>query len=79
MKTLTTLIVLALAIAAQADDQHERSAVRRSSEPNWIIERQTAGQVQGVPTSRRIVGKRELDVYPDGQIYEKGNLVGITK
>jgi hypothetical protein len=74
MKTTTIIIgALLVTMTAMADDQ--RKAVRRSSEPNWIIERQTAAQVEGVPTSRRIIGKREIDIYPDGRAFERGNRV----
>jgi hypothetical protein len=46
---------------------------------NYILERQEAYQVQGVPTSRLIIGRREIDVYPNGMMFEKNNLVGIKK
>jgi len=44
---------------------------------NYIIERQQAGQVTGVPIIRRIRGKREIDIYPNGLMFEKDNLVGV--
>jgi hypothetical protein len=69
------LLILSLGIA-QADDKRDRHQRR---EPNWIIERQTSYQVEGVPTSRIIVGKREIDIYPNGLMFEKGNVVGIKK
>jgi hypothetical protein len=68
-------IILSLGIA-QADDRKPRH-VRR--EPNWIIERQTSYQVEGVPTSRLIIGKREIDIYRNGLMFEKGNVVGVKK
>jgi hypothetical protein len=85
-KAITMLIRLACIIAvaigvvivvmgvAQAEPRH-RSNNRKSH--NYILERQEAYQVQGVPTSRIIVGKREIDVYPNGQMFEKNNLVGV--
>jgi hypothetical protein len=33
--------------------------------------------VQGTPTSRLIIGKREIDIYPNGMMFEKDNLVGV--
>jgi hypothetical protein len=33
--------------------------------------------VQGVPTSRLIIGKRQIDIYPNGMMFERDNLVGI--
>ena len=70
------IILLALAIAAHADDK--RRAIKREHH-NWIIERQQAYQVQGVPTSRLIIGKREIDIYPNGLMFERGNVVGIRR
>ena len=35
--------------------------------------------MRGVPTSRLIIGKREIDIYPDGSMYEKGNLSVATQ
>ena len=67
----TVLALIAIATTAQADDRrHERSK-------NYILRRQEAYQVQGVPTSRLIIGKREIDVYPNGMMFEKDNLVGV--
>jgi hypothetical protein len=77
MRTKTTAAVIALALAtiAQADDRHHAKA--REPSHNYIIERQQAYQVQGVPTSRLIIGKRTIDIYPNGMMFEKDNLVGI--
>ena len=41
--------------------------------------RQQAGLVSGLPTTRRFSGKREIDVYRDGLMFEKDNVVGVTK
>jgi len=70
----TVLLIVALLATAQADDKHERE---RKEHHNYIIERQELGLVQGVPTSRLIIGKREVDIYRDGKMFEKDNLVGI--
>lgn len=51
----------------------------RHESHNYIIERQQAGQVSGVPISRRIIGSREIDIYRDGSMFEKNNLVGYSK
>jgi hypothetical protein len=73
MKKTLRLIVLALiaiATTAQADDrrQHQRNK-------NYILRRQEAYQVQGVPTDRLIIGKREIDIYRDGKAFEGDNRV----
>ena len=66
-----------MAIATAQADDHRRSEKREHH--NYIIERQQAYQVQGVPTSRLIIGKRELDIYPNGLIFEKNNIVGVRQ
>lgn len=70
---LRTALVIALISTAQADDRRRE---RKRETHNYIIERQQAYQVQGVPTSRLIIGKREIDVYSNGDMFEKNNLVG---
>jgi hypothetical protein len=53
---------------------------RQSKERNhkYILRRQEAGLVSGVPTLRRIIGKREIDIYPNGLMFEKDNVVGLV-
>jgi hypothetical protein len=79
MKKLTTALLFVLAVGmAQAEprnrDQHNR---------NYILRRQQAGLVQGVPTGRLIIGKREIDIYrgPNGTklLFEGDNLVRIKR
>jgi hypothetical protein len=69
-KLITAAILVASAITAQAEP-------RQREHRNYIIERQQAYQVQGVPTSRLIIGKREIDIYPNGLMFEKNNVVGV--
>jgi hypothetical protein len=71
--TLALLLLLTLVELAQADDRHKRE------HHNWIIERQQAGAVSGVPTIRRIRGGREIDIYRDGSMFEKNNYIGNSK
>ena len=70
--TIAVLIVATLA-TAHADDR------KRHESHNYVIERQQAGQVSGVPILRRIIGKREIDIYSDVSMYEKNNFVGYDK
>jgi len=72
----TALLIVALLTTAQADD-HLRAEKRESH--NYIIERQQAYQVQGVPTSRIIIGRREIDVYPNGLMFEGNHVVGVRQ
>jgi hypothetical protein len=66
------VITCASISGAHADDRHDRR-----EQHNYILERQEAYQVQGTPTSRIIIGKREIDVYRDGTMFEKNNVVGV--
>jgi hypothetical protein len=61
---------------AEDDRKRDRRHERRESH-NYILERQQAYQVQGTPTSRLIIGKREIDVYSNGVMFEKNNVVGV--
>jgi hypothetical protein len=81
IKKLLTLTLLALlALSAKADDHRKtKPAARRDAEPNYILRRQEAYQVQGVPTDRLIIGKREIDIYPNGLMFEGDHVVGITR
>jgi hypothetical protein len=74
---LILLITAALIVTANADDRRKHREHRESH--NYIIERQQAYQVQGVPTSRLIIGKREIDIYPNGLMFEGDNVVGVER
>jgi hypothetical protein len=79
MKIITiALLIVATLATAQADDR-KRHENKRHESHNYIIERQQAGQVSGVPILRRIIGKREIDIYRDGSMFEKNNFVGFDK
>lgn len=69
----TPLLLIALLATAQAGDD------RRHDNKNYILRRQEAGSVSGVPTMRRIIGKREIDIYRNGLMFEKDNVVGVIK
>jgi hypothetical protein len=76
MRTLLTIsVAVALVGTAFAGDNYRHS--KRTEHRNYILRRQEAYQVQGVPTSRLIIGKREIDIYPNGLMFEKDNVVGI--
>jgi hypothetical protein len=76
-KLITLTIIAATAVTAHADDNKRKREHHESH--NYIIERQQAGEVSGVPTLRRIRGSREIDVYSDGSMFEKNNYVGHDK
>jgi hypothetical protein len=80
MKTLIILAMLvAIAFTAQADERRKHEQREKREHHNYILERQQAYQVQGVPTSRLIIGKREIDIYPNGLMFEGNQLVGVKQ
>ena len=70
---IAVLILLTLGMA-QAEPRQSKERNH-----NYILRRQEAGLVSGVPTIRRIIGKREIDVYRNGLMFERDNVVGVTK
>jgi hypothetical protein len=79
MRLITiALLIIATLATAHADDRKRHEAKRHESH-NWIIERQQAGSVSGVPILRRIRGSREIDIYRDGSMFEKNNFIGYDK
>ena len=70
---IAVLIVATLELA-QAEP---RQSTERNK--NYIIRRQQAGLVSGVPTIRPIIGKREIDVYRNGLMFEGDQVVGVSK
>ena len=78
MRIIATAVLILMTLGMTQAEPRKRHESRRHESHNYIIERQQAGLVQGPPTSRLIIGKREIDIYPDGSMYEKGNLVGFS-
>ena len=77
MKTIAIALLIGACLStAQGDDRHRRQH-RHHEHHNYIIERQQAGQVQGVPILRRIRGGREIDIYSNGLMFEKDAVVGV--
>ena len=76
MRILTPALLIAVTLGlAQAEPRQSKERNH-----NYIIQRQQAGLVSGVPTIRRIRGGgREIDIYQNGLMFEKNNVVGVTK
>jgi hypothetical protein len=77
MKTLLTIMLVVLAITAQAEP-------RQREQRNYILRRQQAYAVQGTPTQRLIIGRREIDIYraPGGHghlLFECDHMIGVTR
>ena len=76
MRIIATAVLILLTLELT---QAEPRQSKRAQTHNYIIERQQAGLVSGVPTPRRIRGKREIDIYRDGSMYEEEHFVGFDK
>ena len=72
MKLLATALLI-LTTSAEAKDPRPRAEQNR----NYILRRQEAYQVRGVPEQRLIIGKREIDVYRNGLMFEGDHMVGV--
>jgi hypothetical protein len=72
MRRTTAIVAIAalLSSIALGDPQQRKSR-------NYILRRQEAYQVQGTPTSRLIIGRRQIDVYPNGLMFEKDAVLGV--
>jgi hypothetical protein len=70
---IAVLVLMTLVELTQAEPR------KRHESKNYIIRRQQAGSVTGVPILRRIRGSREIDIYRDGSMFEKDNFVGFNK
>jgi hypothetical protein len=68
----TALLIVATVATAQAEPRQSTERNR-----NYILRRQQAGLVSGVPTSRLIIGKREIDIYRNGLMFERDHVVGV--
>src|SRR4029077_8508956 len=75
MKILATAVQLLLTLGLA----HAEPPQSKERNHNYIIERQQAGLVSGVPTLRRIIGKREIDIYRNGLMFEGDHVVGVSK
>jgi hypothetical protein len=76
MRTLTTSLLLFLTLGMLARGEARQLKERNH---NYILRCQQAGLVSGVPTTRRIIGKREIDIYRNGLMFERDHVVGLGK
>jgi hypothetical protein len=79
MRLITIAVLIVATLATAQADERKRHESKRHESHNWIIERQQAGSVSGVPILRRIRGSREIDIYRDGSMFEKNNFIGYDK
>jgi hypothetical protein len=71
MRIIATAVLMLLMLElTQAEPRQSKEHNR-----NYILRRQEAGLVSGVPTTRRIIGKREIDIYRNGLMFERDNVL----
>lgn len=68
---LMCAVVITCASAPVGAHADNRKCKRDRDNKNYILRRQQAYEVEGTPTSRLIIGKREIDIYRDGKAFEK--------
>jgi hypothetical protein len=71
---ITLIIIAASAASAIAEPRHRH---KQRSEADYIIRRQQVGSVNGPPVQRHYIGGRTIDIYRNGLMFEKDNVVGI--
>jgi hypothetical protein len=69
---IVLLALIAINTTAQAEP---RCSEQRNK--NYILRRQQVYPGIGVPTSRLIIGKREVDIYRNGMMFERDHLIGV--
>jgi hypothetical protein len=68
----TALLVVATVATAQAEPRQSTERNR-----NYILRRQQVVPGLGIPTTRLVVGKREIDVYRNGLMFERDHVIGV--
>jgi hypothetical protein len=73
MKTIIAVAAILATLGPLAAEPQNKNREHR----DYVYRRQQAGSVQGVPILRRYIGKREIDIYNNGLMFEKDNGVGV--
>jgi len=68
----TVLLIVATVTTTQAEPRQSKERNR-----NYILRRQQVVPVLGTRTTRLIYGKREIDVYCNGLMFERDHVVGV--
>ena len=66
---MTAITIIATTVQAEPR-RHDRNR-------NYILRRQQVYPGLGVPTERLIIGRREIDIYRNGLMFEGDNVVGV--
>jgi hypothetical protein len=75
MRTIAIAVLLLLTLnLAQAEPRQSKERNR-----NYILRRQQVIPWLGTPRTRLIYGKREIDVYGNGLMFERDHVVGVAR
>ena len=76
MRLLPVVLKTALIVATVATAQAEpRQSTKHNR--NYILRRQEAGLVSASQQCAGSIGKREIDIYPNGLMFEGDHVVGV--
>ena len=80
MKTIIAIALILVTLATAPADDRKRHETKRHESHNWIIERQQAGSVSGVPIlDVAFVAVARSIFIADGSMFEKNNFIGYDK
>ena len=71
---IVAVIVLGL-VAGTADGGDREPKPKRETHPNYILRRQEAYQIRGVPIRSIYTHGRRIDIYSDGSRFEGDNRI----
>ena len=74
LAVLKTALIVATVATAQAEPRQSTKHNR-----NYVLRRQQVVHGLGTPTTRLIYGKREIDVYRNGLMFERDHVVGVRR
>jgi hypothetical protein len=79
VKTFLIGFIIGILLAAAAWGEPRPGHHHQRDNRNYIIRRQQAYQVQGVPVRRLYIGGRKIDIYRNGLMFEGDNVVGMER
>jgi hypothetical protein len=75
MRILAIAVLLLLTLVELTQAEPRQSTERNR---NYILRRQQVFPGLGTPTTRLIYGKREIDIYRNGLMFERDHVVGVS-
>ena len=73
MRIIATAVLILLMLELTQGEPRQSTERNR----NYILRRQQVIPGLGTPTTRLIYGKREIDVYRNGLMFERDHVVGV--